>query len=149
MEKPATFDARAVLDSKDYFAVFIAKTSFADRYRPDVLVRTAFVQLLREYRWVQSLGFNMNDHDRVGSRRKVEGGDVSGPARVFSYFKFAVVMENGYEEGWFTERLPTAILANTVPIYFGAPDLPDYVNPKRYIHCNFTIEEMVLSRTRM
>jgi len=44
-------------------------------------------------------------------------------------------MENHHVRGYITEKIVNAVLANSVPIYFGAPDIEDFVNPKRFIRC--------------
>ena len=46
---------------------------------------------------------------------------------------------------YFTEKLINALLAGTVPIYFGAPDVAKYVNPKRFIYCDKIDHNKVMS----
>ena len=56
-------------------------------------------------------------------------------------YKFTLVSENSLREGYFTEKLVGALLANTLPVYCGGPDVFKFVNPKRFIWCNLTTEE--------
>mmetsp|Transcript_11513 Transcript_11513/g.15927 ORF Transcript_11513/g.15927 Transcript_11513/m.15927 type:complete len:187 (+) Transcript_11513:102-662(+) len=80
-----------------------------------------------------------------GCRRNVQGvkkiirgkeSYMDEAVQIFGRYKFVIAMENNYVPGYITEKLPNAVLANTVPIYFGAPDIYDYVNPKRFIRCD-------------
>ena len=41
-----------------------------------------------------------------------------------------------------TEKITNAILADTVPIYFGAPDIAEYINMDRIVHCDLEGESM-------
>jgi len=41
-------------------------------------------------------------------------------------YRYSVVIENSREPGYFTEKLIDALLLNTVPIYWGAPDITKY-----------------------
>lgn len=47
--------------------------------------------------------------------------------RTLSFYRFALVMENCIFPGYITEKLFDAMLAGTVPIYLGAPDIEDFV----------------------
>lgn len=46
------------------------------------------------------------------------------PATPHSKFMFSIVIENVWEERFFTEKLLHAMLFRTVPIYWGSPKLP-------------------------
>ena len=133
-EKRADFDAEAVLDRKLYFAVFISKTCWNKRYYNDVLVRSMFFDLLSKYKPVHALGNCRQAGDQLGNYM-VKGTDVSGPLHAFGNYKFAVVFDNRQEDGWFTERLESAVLAGTVPVYFGGRDTGNYTNSKAFVHC--------------
>jgi hypothetical protein len=124
---------------KIFFAAFLSKSRncWHSIYRNDVLVRSIFVELLSEYKLVHSLGFCQRANmTRFVSYNKVKGDDLSGPYGSYKPYKFVVVMDNARETGWFTERLVTGYLANAIPIYFGAPDVEQYVNPERIINCD-------------
>jgi len=57
-------------------------------------------------------------------------------------FKFSIDMENSAIEGYVSEKIFTGMLANTVPIYAGAPDVTKYVNPDRFVHCNISANRL-------
>ncbi|ASM73186.1 MULTISPECIES: hypothetical protein [Roseobacteraceae] len=50
-------------------------------------------------------------------------------------FRFSVVIENVRAGGYFSEKLVDALLCETVPIYWGAPDVTEYFNADAMIIC--------------
>ena len=44
-------------------------------------------------------------------------------------FQYSVVMENGKRRNWITEKLIDCLVARTIPIYWGAPNVNEYFNP--------------------
>lgn len=44
----------------------------------------------------------------------------------YSTYKFAIVIENSVEIDWVTEKFFLPFLANTVPVYYGAPNIADF-----------------------
>ena len=60
-------------------------------------------------------------------------GDIWGQPRVsvhdaYAPYKFAVVIENHADNGWFTEKLLNCFANKTVPIYFGGAAFETYFN---------------------
>ena len=51
-------------------------------------------------------------------------------------YRYSVVIENVRETGYFTEKLVDCLLCDTVPIYWGAPDIGDYFNTEGMLICN-------------
>ncbi len=51
-------------------------------------------------------------------------------------YRFSVVIENVSEPGYFTEKLVDCLLCDTVPIYWGAPDIEDYFDIDGMLICN-------------
>ena len=56
---------------------------------------------------------------------------------------FSVVIENIRAQGYFSEKLVDALLCETVPIYWGAPDVADYFDPDGMIVC--TTQDEILA----
>lgn len=48
-------------------------------------------------------------------------------------YRFALVMENTYKEGYITEKIINAFLAGCVPIYYGTREVMDIFNPKAFV----------------
>lgn len=55
---------------------------------------------------------------------------------IYRPFKFVIAFENTQEEGYITEKLTNAFFAHSIPIYWGAPDVAEYFNPRAMINCN-------------
>ncbi len=51
-------------------------------------------------------------------------------------YKFAIAFENSSHPGYTTEKIVSAMLANTVPIYWGNPQVARDFNPKSFINCH-------------
>ncbi|MEX5598600.1 hypothetical protein [Pseudophaeobacter sp. C1-32P7] len=51
-------------------------------------------------------------------------------------FRYSVVIENVQEPNCFTEKLIDAILCETVPIYWGCPNIGDFFDTEGMILCN-------------
>jgi len=78
------------------------------------------------------------------------GGDVEIMGRGYTPFddkadglapyRYSVVIENVQERNYFSEKLLDAVFCNTVPIYWGCPNLEDFVDPTGIIRCNSEAE---------
>lgn len=58
-----------------------------------------------------------------------------------SPYRFSIVIENVRERNYFTEKLVDAVLCQTVPIYWGCPNLGDFMDTSGMILCT-TEDEM-------
>lgn len=60
-----------------------------------------------------------------------------GPARsksqTLGQYRFAICFENSVLKGWMTEKLFDCFFAGTVPVYWGAPDVTDWVPAECFI----------------
>lgn len=50
-------------------------------------------------------------------------------------YRYSVVIENTRSPGYFTEKLVDALLCETVPIYWGAPDISDHFDTRGMVVC--------------
>ena len=50
-------------------------------------------------------------------------------------YRFSVVIENSRHSGYFTEKLLDAFFCDTVPIYWGAPDISSFFDTRGMIVC--------------
>jgi len=50
-------------------------------------------------------------------------------------YQFSVVIENCREPGFFTEKLIDSFLCRSLPIYWGAPDIEHFFDPRGMILC--------------
>ncbi|MBZ0162992.1 MAG: hypothetical protein K8H74_09805 [Notoacmeibacter sp.] len=51
-------------------------------------------------------------------------------------YRFSVIIENVREPSYFTEKLIDCLLCNTVPIYWGAPDIGEFFDTRGMLICN-------------
>ncbi|MCY3725022.1 MAG: glycosyltransferase family 10 [Rhodobacteraceae bacterium] len=57
-------------------------------------------------------------------------------------YRYSVVIENSIQESYFTEKLIDALVCETIPIYWGAPNIGDYFDKQGIIQC-YSIGEIV------
>ena len=98
--------------------------------------RGPIFDLLGQHKEVHSFSQWRNNRPKDGM------GNVEvmrGPSKmaVFDRYKFAMAVENVSEPYYLTEKLSEAMLANTVPIYWGDPCIDQSpFNPKRFLNAN-------------
>ena len=63
--------------------------------------------------------------------------------KVFSQYKFIVSFENSHNPGYITEKIFNALMAQTIPIYDGAPDIDEFINKQRFIGCDKNIIQKI------
>ena len=51
-------------------------------------------------------------------------------------YRFSVVIENMQERNYFTEKIVDAVLCETVPIYWGCPNIGDFIDTGGMVICN-------------
>jgi len=87
--------------------------------------RKAFLDLLSQrYKRVDSGGRYLNNI----------GGAVADKISWQRDYKFSISFENSSQPGYATEKIIDALIANTIPIYWGDPSLSQHLNPKRFIN---------------
>ena len=59
--------------------------------------------------------------------------DVRRKREVMNLFKFALCYENCAFPGYVTEKIFDCFLAGCIPVYFGAPDITDFVPPQAFV----------------
>jgi hypothetical protein len=86
--------------------------------------RNALHSRMTEYAVVASGGRYMNN----------VGGPVADKGEFIARYKFNLACENSSYPGYVTEKLLQALQANTIPIYWGAPDVGLDFNTKRFVN---------------
>lgn len=106
---------------------------------PNSLPRLRFLERLSRYKPVDSGGFYMNN----------VGGPVPNKVAFIRNYKFNICFENSSHPGYTTEKLPEALLARTVPIYWGDPVVDREFDPASFIwirdlrHVDDAIERII------
>eukprot|EP00468_Gymnochlora_sp_CCMP2014_P009026 CAMPEP_0167766158 /NCGR_PEP_ID=MMETSP0110_2-20121227/15157_1 /TAXON_ID=629695 /ORGANISM="Gymnochlora sp., Strain CCMP2014" /LENGTH=472 /DNA_ID=CAMNT_0007654091 /DNA_START=72 /DNA_END=1486 /DNA_ORIENTATION=- len=141
------FDAKKILESKRGFCAFLYR--FCDRkfYGRFATMRVAFHDILKSvYKAPDALG---GCRRRSGSKPSwfqvtpyAKHSYMDEAVEWFGSYKFVITFENSRVPGYTTEKILNAMLANTIPIYLGDPNIEDYINPRRFIHCKIDIKTL-------
>ncbi len=60
-------------------------------------------------------------------------GPAQSKSDTISRYRFAICFENSILRGWVTEKIFDCFFAGTVPVYWGAPDIQDWVPTQAFI----------------
>jgi hypothetical protein len=63
-------------------------------------------------------------------------------------YKYTFAAENYYEPNYFTEKITSAIIMETLPFYAGCPNISDFIDPRCYILLDLTDPEYSLNLIR-
>lgn len=88
--------------------------------------RDEFFYKLSEYKEVDSGGRHLNNICRY----------VSDKIAWCSEYRFSIAFENSSTPGYATEKLLQAFSSNTIPIYFGDPEIARDFNTRAFINCH-------------
>ena len=136
---------RSVLDDKSAFCSYVARGAGHPECR-----RTPFFEKLNEYKFVASMG----DHFRNTEPIPGESGTIMGSinkCEILKYFKFNMAFENSMEYngkiGYATEKIYEPMIALSIPIYWGNPEVHKDFNTKSFINWNdYGSDEKVIER---
>lgn len=114
---------------KKFFCNFIYSNSNADP------TRDQFFHLLSSYKKVDSPGTHLNNIKfNVGKRFSSDW--MFSKIEFQSRSKFSIAFENTTSPGYTTEKLLHAFISDTIPIYWGNPEVEKDFNPKAFINCH-------------
>lgn len=116
--RPADYDARHFLNRAD-FACFVASN-------PRGPERNRFFRALNRRKAVVSAGRHFNN----------TGKPLFDKMSFLRQFRFNLAFENTSSNGYITEKLVEPLLAGSIPIYWGAPDVGREFNPRCMINVN-------------
>ena len=63
----------------------------------------------------------------LAAARRAWKGRTESKSDTLSQYNFALCFENAILTGWITEKIFDCFFAGTVPVYWGAPDITDYI----------------------
>jgi hypothetical protein len=91
--------------------------------------RLSFYRLLNSYKKVDSCGrFN----NTVGYL--LPETDTPEYYKFMSQYKYTICFENSQIDYYFSEKLINAYISKTIPIYWGCPQVPEFINTKAIIY---------------
>lgn len=88
--------------------------------------RGVMIEKLEQYK---ALGSGGRYHNNVG-------GPVADKIDFARGYKFSIAFENSGSRGYTTEKIVEAFASQTVPIYWGNPDIAREFNPDSFINCH-------------
>jgi hypothetical protein len=84
-----------------------------------------------------------------GRWRNNVGGRVADKQAFLRKHKFSFAFENTSYPGYATEKIADAFAANTIPIYWGDPEIGQELNPAAFVNCHaFESAADVLARVQ-
>lgn len=89
--------------------------------------------IVRTSRYLRAHTPFLSIHPKDELIRKTWRGAVDSKFETLAGYTFALTYENQVLDGWINEKLFDAMLAGTVPIYLGAPDITDWVPPETFV----------------
>jgi len=152
-QKPLSYEAALAVTKKKKATPCMGTfmSTFKDSlYMPDALVRHAFMRMLEETAGVKcDIGGKAEGYVNHAAHF-IEAPPTWNEENTTSHYapyKFNIAMENQLDHGYMTEKIFNPMLAGSTPVYFGAPDIAKYVNPRRFIHCDISETSIVKMRT--
>jgi hypothetical protein len=98
------------------------------------MIRQEFCKKLMEYKRVDCPGRVLNNMHSINDWDDADWWDVK--IEFLKNYKFTIAFENTLQIGYTTEKLYQPFMADSVPIYWGNPDVTRDFNPKSFINCN-------------
>jgi hypothetical protein len=119
------------------FCNFIVSSTWAHPARDE------FYQLLSRYKKIDSPGKVFNNMQMASSGR----GWYNDKLEFMRKYKFSVTFENSSVPGYTTEKILHAFVSNTIPVYWGNPEVMKDFNPKAFINCHdYKSQEEVMAK---
>jgi len=117
------------LRKKEGFCSFVYSNYLADENRK------IFFEKLSKYKKISSGGKYLNNL----------GYNTDNKLEFESKHKFSIAFENSSRSGYTTEKIVCSLMANTIPIYWGNPEICREFNSKRFINCHeySTFEDVI------
>lgn len=117
---------KAMLHNKTKFCNFIYSNALAHPMRDKLFYA------LSKYKKVDALGTHLKNVEIKNTRYDSNWKKIS--VELKKPYKFSIAAENAQFKGYTSEKIITSMLANTIPIYFGDPDVAKLFNPKSFIN---------------
>jgi hypothetical protein len=118
-------------------------------YRKNYIHRNEWFHRIHKYIHVDALGTSCNNTN-IASTRHINNEDKTYndiAVDMYCSYYFVLAIENTWKEGYFTEKLINPIMAHSIPLYWGHPQVFEYINKKRVIYLpDFNTDEDIIKR---
>lgn len=137
-EHRKSIDPRSYVKPKSKFCAYMYQMSYEHRVR--------YFHLVSTYKKVDALGKCCNNVPINNTRSEYGPNQTYNDIAVeyYSEYKFVLAIEAKWLRGYSTEKLMNVLLANSVPIYWGDPEIFQYINKKRVIYAPDFEDEKLL-----
>ena len=98
--------------------------------------RVWFARKLMKYKFVDCLGAIINNTKLDDTKTRYVSDWQSKQLDIYKDYKFVIAFENKYVDGNLTEKILSPLLVGSIPIYWGAPDVAECINPECFINVN-------------
>lgn len=117
-------------------------------YFVDYPHRIHYFKLFSKYRRVDSLGKSCKNMEIKTKRiNNMNITYLDEAVEIYKKYKFVISIENKLDYGYNTEKLINPIIAGSIPIYWGDPEIFYYINKKRVIYAlDFKSYEALLKK---
>lgn len=129
--KSSDYNSEQILQSKKNFCAFLY-------HNCTVKYRSKFFHTLSKYKQVDALGKCMSKNKECDrfffKENKISYHDLA----VLKYrpYKFVICFESKKKNGYISEKIINAMLANAIPIYYGPNEIIEHFNKKSFINSN-------------
>ena len=113
----------SILETKDYFASFIASHDSRNNIRGD------FFKELDKRKRVESVGTYLNNMPNGEKVDWLDGSKIDFQKKC----RFSLCFESTDEPGFITEKIVEAFYCDTIPVYYGSSNIKEIFNPKSFI----------------
>ena len=129
---------KEILSRKKGFCNFIYANPKAHEMRDKLFYE------LSKYKRVDSLGAHLKNTE-IEDTRNIAGWEKES-IRLKTPYKFSIAAENATFPGYTSEKIMTSMMANTIPIYWGDPNVRKWFNEKSFINAMKynSLEELVM-----
>lgn len=141
-------DENLALREKDWRTVLRSKTRFcAFVYSNKCPYREAFFDALARYKRVDSPGRARNNMPSIDA----VPGEKNWHTKIefLRHYKFVIAFENSSLPGYHTEKLIHAIEADSIPVYWGDPEIGKSYNAKRFINAHDHVRKPTIEMGRL
>ena len=117
-------------------------------YSIDYPHRIHYFKLFSKYRRVDSLGKSCKNMQIKTARiNNLDITYLDEAVEIYKKYKFVISIENKLDYGYNTEKLINPIIAGSIPIYWGDPEIFLYINKKRVIYAlDYQSDEALLKK---
>ena len=129
--KSSEYNSDQILQAKSKFCAFLY-------HNCEVKYRSKFFHTLSKYKQVDALGKCLSKNKKCDrfffKENKMSYHDLA--VMKYRSYKFVICFESKKKSGYISEKIINAMLANTIPIYYGPNEIVDHFNKKSFINSN-------------